>query len=221
MISLKNETMQQIITDIMGKGCEWKPNYGVAEGYRFNVGKTIHDIGYPNFLIDRLRIRLNTVERIQYTKHLDQDALRSWRFAKINTPYWELRIYDEACSPFAKYPCVKDVRLFEEMTANHRDGYMSLAEYMLMRAYEKERGDNPTGDLLEDFAQDMELQDESYARSEHLYLHIGRRACEGCMEALDEMVTDYRKYCKENGLEYDAFQTWAEEEAEYDGEDDE
>lgn len=208
-----------MITDIMGKGCDWKPNYGVAEGYRINVGRTINDIGYQNFLIDRLRIRLNTVERIQYAKHLDKDALRSWRFAKINTPYWELRIYDEACSPFAKYPCVKDVRLFEEMTANHCDGYMSLAEYMLMRAYETERSDNPTGDLLNDFAQDMELQDEYYADSNHLYSHISIRACDGCQEALDDMVADYRKYCQENHLEYDYFKTCREEEAEYDEED--
>ncbi len=213
MISLKNETVQQVITDIMGNGCEWKPNGGVSEGYRILVGKNISDVNYHNFLIDRLRIRLNTVERIQYAGHLDESALRYWRFVRINTKGWELRIYDGAYSPYKKYPCVKNVQLFEEMTANHQDFYMSLAEYMLMRAYEDERS-GPVGDLLTDFAQDMELQDEYYADSEHLYSHIGRLACGGCLDALDEVVVDYRKYCQERDLEYDDFKTWTEEEAE-------
>ena len=117
MIGLKNETVKQIIADIMGKGCEWKPNGGVAEGYRINVGKEIGDINYFNVLIDRLRIRLNTVERIQYAAHLDESALRYWRFAKVNTPFWELRIYEGCHSPYKNYPCVKNVRLFDEMTA--------------------------------------------------------------------------------------------------------
>ncbi len=220
MISLKEQTVQQIITDIMGNGCEWKPNGGVAEGYRINVGKEIGDINYFNILIDRLRIRLNTVERIQYAAHLDESALRYWRFVKVNTPFWELRIYEGCHSPYKNYPCVKSVRLFDEMTANHQDGAMSLPEYMLMRAYESERSDDYTGKLLTDFAQDMSTQDEYYADSEHLYSHIAKLAGDGYKEALEEMVADYRKYCQENGLVYDSFKTWPEEETEQEDEDD-
>ena len=211
MIFLKNETVKQIIADIMGKGCEWKPNGGVAEGYRINVGKSIDDIGYFHILIERLRIRMNTVERILNAPHLADDAMRYWRFVKVNTPFWELRIYDGYHNPCRNYPCVKNIRLFDEITDNHRDGYMSLGEYLLMRAYETERTNDPTGDFLNDFAQDMKLQDEYYADSVHLYCSIGWPACSGCIEALDAMVTDYRKYCQEKGLEFDHFKTFNEE----------
>lgn len=211
MIFLKNETVRQIIADIFGAECEWKPNGGVAEGYRINVGKGIDSIHYPNFYVDRLRVRLNTVERIQNIEHTEESALCYWRFAQINTKFWELRLYDCSHMNYANIPCVKNAVLYEEMTANHRDGYMSLAEYMLMRAYDGERSNDPTGDLLNDFAQDMKLQDEYYADSVHLYCSIGWQACSGCIEALDAMVTDYRKYCQEKGLEPDHFKTFNEE----------
>lgn len=214
MIGLKNETVKQIIADIMGKGCEWKPNGGVAEGYRINVGKSIDDIGYFHILIERLRIRMNTVERILNAPHLADDAMRYWRFVKVNTPFWELRIYNGHHSPYKDYPCVKNIRLFEEMTDNHREGYMSLGEYLLMRAYETERTDDPTGDFLNDFAQDMELQQEYYADSEHLFGNIARRSCDGCFDVLVEMTESYKKYCQENGLEYDDIKTSDEEEEE-------
>lgn len=203
MIGLKNETVKQIIADIMGKGCEWKPNGGVSEGYRINVGKSIDDIGYFHILIERLRIRMNTVERILNAPHLSDDALRYWRFVKVNTPFWELRIYEGYHDPYRNYPCVKNIRLFEEMTDNHRDGYMSLGEYLLMRAYETERTDDPTGDFLNDFAQDMELQQEYYADSKHLFDNIAYRSCDDCFDVLVEMTKSYKKYCQEKGLEYD------------------
>lgn len=225
MISLENETVQQIIADIMGDSCEWKPNGAVSEGYRINVGKDIFDISYENFLIDRLRIRMNTIVRLYiklatiqhklHSENLDVWALRYWCFKQVNTDFLELRIYDGFLSPYKKLPCVRDVRLFEEMTAKHRDGYMSLAEFMLIRAYLYKRGDGPTGDLLKDFSRDTELQDEYYATSEHLYNHICRSADAGCMEALDGIVADYRKYCQAYHLEYDAFKTFEEDEQGY------
>lgn len=209
MISLKNETVKQIIADIMGDGCEWEPNGGVAEGYRINVGEDVDDFGYNSILIDRLRIRMNTVERILNCRHLGGDALHYWRFAKVNTPFWELRIYDGKDTCYEDLPCFKNARLFEEITDGHRDGYMSLGEYMLMRAYETERSDDPAGDLLNDFACGMEIQDGYYADSEHLYLHIAG------IDEMDDVVVDYRKFCQEKGMEYDSFKTFREEEAEY------
>ena len=119
MIALKKETVQRIIDDIIGDCRKWEAEHGVCEGYRVNVGRTISDACVPNFEIERLRIRINTIERIQQGHCA---PLVHWSFCKVNTRHIQLRLYDNEWNMHRDRPDVKRTQLYEEMTANHKDG---------------------------------------------------------------------------------------------------
>lgn len=190
-MNLSTEKVQKAIHDILGNECQWFPNGSRCEGYSIIIGQK--DFWMNNMEVERLRLRLNTLDRMENGDI--HTPLAYWKVSKKPSG-WELRFIEKSHYHNEPYE-VCNVRLYDCFDGEPHDGEMKFAAYLFHLSY-NEQTDGPVKDLVEDFVSDSKVQ---YMTSgQEIYDYISKRACTECNDALQQTVDDYLKYCEENQL---------------------
>lgn len=201
--NLSNEKVAKAIADVTHM--DWEPNGTRAEGYSIMVARKGGVYGLDNIRVERLRLRLNTLDRLFNPDHL---PLAMWTVMDRQGGT-ELRFIHQG-DPAYRYRETEGVRLYDDSDGKPHDGMMAFASYLFYVAYtagigrskpdHAYEGEDAVTDLANDFVYDT--PDAQYAfDGQQLYEHIRQQACSAAKDALDRAVKDYRKYCADNGLE--------------------
>lgn len=196
MTHLTDELVAQAIEHVLGKDSGWEPNGHRVEGYSINIDK---DAYVTREDIERLRLRLNTIER----NAGGTNVLVFWRI-HLYQECFELRYQKSDHAMLAEsYPEALNLPMYDDEDGDIVDGFLSFVAYMV-RLTKGEREANPE---IYDFASDFcERPTEGH------YLFNGQKTYDGIRSylwkhnnsrgrvILDRIVRDYRAYCKEHGL---------------------
>ena len=161
---------------------------------------------FDNIMVERLRLRLNTLDRLFNPDH---KPLAMWRVKNYNNGI-ELRFIYGDESGYNYREC-KSVRLYDDSDGKPHDGTMSFAAYLFYIAYTagighskedyayEKNGKEAVVDLANDFVHDS-ANSQYIFDGQQLYDHIWNQACGGAQKALNQAVKDFSKYCVDNGL---------------------
>lgn len=200
--NLSREQIKKAIADVAHR--EWEPNGSREEGYSIMVAREGEGFYFNNIIMERLRLRLNTLDRLFNPESHRPFVL--WRVKNYQGGV-ELRFIYGGESAY-NYRENEHVRLYDDSDGNPHDGMMTFAAYLFRVAYtsgighSKESraydGDDAITDLANDFVDDQKSQ--YIFDGQKLYDDIFRRACSEAVLALNKAVKDYRKFCDGSGL---------------------
>jgi len=206
VFNLKKEQIAKAIADVVH--WDWDPNGHRAEGYSIMVAYKGDGFYFNNIMVERLRMRLNTLDRIFNPDH---KPFVLWRVKNYNDGI-ELRFIYGDESAFNYREC-ESVRLYDDSDDKPHDGTMSFAAYLFYVAYTAGIGHKREGhafegnDAVTDIANDFVYEDgnaQYIFDGQQLYDYIYIRACKEAEAALNKAVKDYHNYCSENGLKGEA-----------------
>jgi hypothetical protein len=209
--NLSKQQIEKAIADVVYR--DWQPNGSRAEGYSIMVAKEGEKFFLDNIKVERLRLRLNTIDRLFNPDH---KPLVLWTVKSYQGGV-ELRyIYGDESG--YNYKEREHVRLYDDSDGKPHDGVMSFSAYLFYvaytagighskedNAYEK-KGKEAVVDLANDFVYDS-VNSQYIFDGQQLYDHIWNLACNEAQVALNQAVEDYLGYCSENGLIYEAIHT--------------
>lgn len=203
--NLSNEKVAKAIADVAH--ADWEPNGTRAEGYSIMVAGKDNSLWLDNIRVERLRMRLNTLDRLFNPGH---QPLAMWRIKEYNNGI-ELRFIHLGDLAY-NYKELESVRLYDDSDGKPHDGMMTFASYLFYVAYtagighskadHAYEGDDAVTDLANDFVYDT-FNEQYTFDGQQLYGRIRFLACENAREALNQAVKDYRKYCADNGLKFE------------------
>ena len=203
--NLSTEKVAKAIADVTHM--DWEPNGTRAEGYSIMVSGKDYDFGLDNVKVERLRLRLNTLDRMFNPEH---QPLAMWTLRNRQGGI-ELR-FIHLGDPAYRYREMEKVRLYDDSDGEPHDGIMTFASYLFYVAYtagighsktdHAYEGDDAVTDLANDFVYDT-TNEQYIFDGQQLYDYIFLRACDGAVKALNQAVKDYRKHCADNGLKFE------------------
>lgn len=204
---MSKEQITKAIADVAHT--DWQPNGSRVEGYSIMLSKDGEYFCLNNIIVERLRMRLNTLDRLFNPNH---KPLVLWRIKSLEGGI-ELRyIYGDESA--YNYKERESVRLYDDSDGEPHDGGMPFAAYLFRVAYtdgikhprtdpsQEKYVSSPVVDLANDFVYDDENAQYTFD-GQQLYDHIHWDACPEAQQALDEAVKQYRKYCKDNEVAYE------------------
>lgn len=204
--NLSREKVAKAIADVIHR--DWEPNGTRTEGYSIMVAGKDNSLWLDNIKVERLRLRLNTLDRL-FNPDTHQ-PLAMWRIKEYQGGI-ELRFIHLGYPPY-KYNELEGVRLYDDSDGEPHDGMMTFASYLFYVAYtagighskpdHAYEGDDAVTDLANDFVYD-DGNAQYIFDGQKLYDYIYLRACKEAEKALNQAVKDYRKYCKDNGLKFE------------------
>ena len=205
MFNLSNEKVAKAIADVTHM--DWEPNGSRVEGYSVIIARKGDDFGFDNVKVERLRLRLNTLDRMFNPDH---QPLAIWRVRNFQGGA-ELRFIHQG-DPSLRYWEAENVRLYDDSDGKPHDGTMTFASYLFHVAYtagighskpdHAYEGDDAVTDLANDFVYDTD-HDQYIFDGQQLYDRIWIQACKEAAMALNQAVKDYRKYCVDKDLSFE------------------
>lgn len=206
--NLSEEQIKKAIADVANK--DWTPNGSRTEGYSIMLAYEGEDFYFNNIAIERLRLRLNTLDRLFNPDH---KPFAMWRVKNYNKGV-ELRFIYGDVSAYKCYKELEGVRLYDDSDGEPHDGKMTFAAYLFRIAYSAGighsksdnayMGDDAVIDLANDFAHD-DHKSQYIFDGHKLYDYIYSCACIEAKDALNKAVKEYRQYCKDNSLSFESF----------------
>ncbi|MBR5729056.1 MAG: hypothetical protein IKX61_02445 [Prevotella sp.] len=199
MEHLTDEIVNDAIRQVIGEDEGWSSNGPRAEGWSITIDIERFIFAYK---IERLRLRLNTIERNLGGK----DKCDEWRI-RFYKGKFELRYLHKANCPASDYHETIDCPMFDDEDGDAVDGRLSLVAYMVRIVRGEAEAETDALDFANDFV--------TYHKNLH-YLFNGQRTYDKlksylwhrldyyrCMKILNKIVVSYRSYCWKKGLTYE------------------